>query len=54
MVTDNGGIVKGSVTKGLSYLVLADPNSGSTKAQAARKNGTVCISEEAFVAMVTQ
>jgi DNA ligase (NAD+) len=52
MVTDNGGTTKSSVGKGLNYLVIADPNSTSSKAVAARKNGTKCISEEAFLAMV--
>lgn len=52
MVTDSGGTVKSSVTKGLTYLVMADPSSGSSKAKAARKNGTDCISEEDFLAMV--
>ena len=47
-----GGQIKNSVGKGLTYLVIADPNSTSTKAKAARKNGTVCISEEDFLAMV--
>lgn len=51
LATKAGGIVKNSVGKGLTYLVLADPNSTSTKAQAAKKNGTLCISEEDFVAM---
>ena len=50
-VRNAGGSVKGSVGKGLSYLVLADPNSGSTKAEAARKNGTLTISEEEFLEM---
>jgi DNA ligase (NAD+) len=53
LVTEHGGTVKASVTKGLTYLVLADPNSSSTKAQAARKNGTKCISEDDFIKMVT-
>jgi DNA ligase (NAD+) len=53
LVTENGGTVKASVTKGLTYLVLADPTSASTKAQAAKKNGTKCISEEDFVKMVS-
>lgn len=52
MVLENGGTVKASVTKGLNYLVIADPNSTSSKAQAARKNGTLCISEEAFLGML--
>jgi DNA ligase (NAD+) len=51
MVTAAGGVVKGSVGKGLTYLVIADPNSTSSKAVAARKNGTTCISEEEFVEM---
>lgn len=44
-----GATVKGSVTKNLTYLVMDDPNSGTTKARAARKNGTKCISEEEFL-----
>lgn len=52
MVKDAGGTVKASVTKGLNYLVMADPTSGSSKAQAARKNGTKCIAEEDFLRMV--
>jgi DNA ligase (NAD+) len=51
LVISVGGTVKGSVGKGLTYLVMADANSTSTKAQAARKHGTTCISEEDFVAM---
>jgi len=47
-----GGTVKKSVGKGLTYLVLADPTSTSTKARAARKNNTVCISEDDFLEMV--
>jgi hypothetical protein len=52
LVVKHGGTVKSSVTKGLTYLVMADPNSGSSKAEAARKLGTVCISEEDFLKMV--
>jgi DNA ligase (NAD+) len=52
MVISNGGVVKGSVGKGLNYLVIADPNSTSSKAVAARKNGTLCISESDFLKMV--
>lgn len=51
LATNAGGAVKGSVGKGLTFLVLADPDSTSSKAVAARKNGTTCISEEAFVEM---
>jgi DNA ligase (NAD+) len=52
MVKDHGGTVKASVGKGLTYLVIADPNSTSSKAVAARKHGTLCLSEEDFLAMV--
>ena len=47
-----GGEVKNSVGKKLTYLVMADPNSTSSKAVAARKNGTQCISEADFLALV--
>ena len=52
MVRQAGGEVKKSVTKKLSFLVMADPNSTSAKAKAARKNGTVCLSEEQFLELV--
>ena len=52
LVVKNGGTVKSGVTKGLTYLVMADPNSKSSKAEAARKAGTQCISEEDFLKMV--
>jgi DNA ligase (NAD+) len=52
LVTDHGGVVKSSAGKGVTYLVIADPNSTSTKAQAARKAGVICISEETFLGMV--
>lgn len=51
LVNDNGGVVFESVKKGLDYLVMADPNSTSSKAQKARKMGVQLISEEDFVAM---
>ena len=49
MIQDNGGEVKGSVGKGLSYLIIADPQSTSSKAQAARKFGTILINESQFL-----
>ena len=52
MVEAAGGVVKDRVSKGLTYLVTSDPNSTTGKAQAARKNGTVCISEDAFLSIV--
>jgi DNA ligase (NAD+) len=51
LASDAGALVKSSVGKGLTYLVLADPDSTSSKAVAARENGTTCISEASFVAM---
>ncbi len=42
--------MKKSVGRGLDYLVV-DPNSTSSKAQAARKLGTKLLSEDEFVKM---
>lgn len=50
MVKNLGGEVKSSVTKKLSYLVLADTS--TTKAAQAQKYGTKCLSEGDFLAMV--
>lgn len=52
MAADAGGSIKSAVGKGLTYLVIADPNSTSSKAQAARKLGTTLISEDEFLEMV--
>jgi DNA ligase (NAD+) len=52
MAVNAGGVVKSGVGKGLTFLVIADPNSTSSKAVAARKHGTVCISEDTYLAMV--
>lgn len=52
MATDAGGEVKKSVGRDLSYLVIADINSTTSKAVAARKNGITLISEEQFLAMI--
>ena len=38
-----GGTIKSSAVKGLSYLVASDPSSTSGKAAQARKNGTTII-----------
>jgi len=54
LVKQAGGEVKKSVTKKLDYLVLADPNATTAKAKAARKNGTACISEDEFLALVDE
>lgn len=52
MAAAKGHTVKSDVGQGLDFLVMADPNSGSSKATKARKLGTKCISEEEFRAML--
>ena len=51
LVEKNGGVVDETMKKTTNFLVLADPNSTSSKAQKARKQGTTLISEEDFVKM---
>ncbi len=52
MVEAKGGTVLSGVTKELNYLIMADPSSGSSKAEKARKYGTQCIDEAAFLVIV--
>ncbi len=54
IVEKNGGRVASGVTKGVAYLVLADANSTSSKAEKARKIGTVVIDEAGFDAVVKE
>lgn len=51
LVKQYGGEVR-SVSKGLTYLVIADVNSTSSKAKAARKAGVTLISEADFLEMI--
>lgn len=51
MVKSKGGEVKSSVTKKLTYLVLADTS--TTKAAAAKKLNIKCLSEEEFLGLVS-
>jgi len=51
LVADNGGSCR-SVSKELTYLVIADPKSASSKAVKARKSGVELISEDDFMKMV--
>ena len=44
-----GGTAKGSVTKGLSYLVTNDPGSGSEKNKKAASYGVAIVGEEEFL-----
>jgi DNA ligase (NAD+) len=50
MVRSLGGDVKSSVTKKLTYLVMADTTTG--KADTARRYGTKCLSEGEFLFLV--
>lgn len=52
MVESNGGRVLSSVTKELNYLVIADPQSTSSKAVKARQYGTKLITEDDLVALL--
>ena len=52
LVEERGGALLSGVTKDLNYLVMADPSSGSSKAQKAKQYGTECIDEAQFLAMV--
>ncbi len=52
IVEKHGGNLLSGVTKDLKYLVMSDPNSGSSKAEKARKYGTKCIDEAEFFKLV--
>ena len=52
LVEKSGGTLLSGVTKDLNYLVMADPNSGSSKAEKAKKYGTECLDEAQFMALV--
>jgi len=45
-IEKQGGAIKSSVGKGLTYLIALDPNSGSGKAEKAKRYGTKIISVE--------
>lgn len=51
LVEKNGGNIHESMKKDTDYLVLADVNSTSSKAQKARKQGTNLLSEADFLKM---
>lgn len=52
LITAAGGEVDKSVGKNTTYLVIADVNSTSSKAQAARKLGITLISEQQLLDMI--
>jgi DNA ligase (NAD+) len=45
MIMDSGGVSKGSVGAGTSFLVTNDPDTGSSKMKSAKKHGVDVISE---------
>lgn len=49
IVEKQGGVIKTSVSKGLTYLIQANPQSTSTKSQKARALGTKVIGEDEFL-----
>ncbi len=53
MIEAAGHVFKDSVSKGLDYLVIADPESTSSKAVKARKLGTKCIGEEELIRLLS-
>lgn len=53
-VREAGGTVTSSVTKGLSFLVTNDPQSGSSKNQKATKLGVPILDEDRFVEMLEE
>jgi DNA ligase (NAD+) len=53
LVRDNGGVVAGSVTAALTYLICADLTSTSGKAKKARQLGVTMITEDDFEKMAT-
>jgi DNA ligase (NAD+) len=52
LVESNGGRVLSGVTKELNYLVSAEADSGSSKAQKAKKYGTVLLDEAGFTKLL--
>lgn len=53
LAAEAGFEVKGGVTRGLTYLVTNDVNSGSSKNKKAKQLGTKVISEEEFMSLVS-
>jgi len=54
LVEGLGGTLLSGVTKELHYLVMADPQSGSSKSQKARQYGTECLDEAQFMALIAK
>jgi DNA ligase (NAD+) len=54
LVEAKGGRNLSDVSSGLDYLVMADPNSNSTKAKKARELGTQVLGEDEFFRLTTE
>lgn len=54
MITENGGTYKPSVSKGVTHLVISDPESNSIKAQTARGLGVKLITEQELLRMINE
>lgn len=52
MIMDRGGVVKGSVGMGLSYLITNDSNTTSSKMKNAQKYGVQVITEKDLYTMI--
>jgi DNA ligase (NAD+) len=52
IIVNNGGEYKSSVSKTCSHLVIADVNSTSSKAQAAKKLGIILLTEDDLLSMI--
>lgn len=52
LIAAKGWEYKDSVAKGLTYLVMADPSSKSSKAEKARKLGVQCIGEDELLKLL--
>jgi len=52
MVIEAGGECPSSLAKDTDYLVMADLDSTSTKAEKARKYGTKVLTENQFMQMI--
>jgi DNA ligase (NAD+) len=53
LIEQRGGKVISSVTQELSFLLIADPSSSSSKAVKARKYGTVLLDEPGLIALLS-
>jgi DNA ligase (NAD+) len=52
LIEDNGGVVKSSISKDNSFLIINDTASTSSKAVNAKKNGVKLISEKQLLEMI--